>query len=78
MTTSDPRWTVEFSVNDNKFGARREVRVDAAELAEAVGSAVAGMQAVFGQELQRAVRAAGEAFPELRDPLGDPLEGPHA
>lgn len=56
MTTSDPQWTVEFTVLDNKTGARRAVSIEAPELADAVAGAITGIQAVFGSELSRAVR----------------------
>jgi len=55
MTTPDPQWTVEFSVYNNKNASKREVRIDAPELPDAVAGAVAGIQAIFGSEIARAV-----------------------
>ncbi len=75
---ADPQWTVEFSVYDNRTKARREVRIDALDLADAVAGAISGIQSVLGSELSRGVRklvsyAPSGFFSEIDEPASDPL-----
>lgn len=67
MTSSDPQWTVEFSVCNNRTNARREVRIDAPELADAVAGAVAGIQGVFGSELNRIAHEIDRTLQDFRE-----------
>lgn len=67
---TDPQWTVEFSVQDNKTKARHEVRIEAPELVDGFLGAVQGMAAVIGGDAQRKIAEAfGKLSPELRGML---------
>lgn len=59
---SDPEWTAEFTVRNNKTGASREVRIDSPDPATAMAAALRAMGAVFDAEMTAVARQIERAF----------------
>lgn len=60
---TDPQWSIEFSLQDNRTKARREIRIESPELVGAFLGAVQGMAAVVGGEARVMIDEAFRGLP---------------